>query len=102
MLFSYHPSAMGVAYLACMGEGIMLAKAAAGRTKQATLALHLWCQTAASVMALLGFYAIYKNKKNNNAPHFTSTVPRRRPSRLPASGPDRAARARRSTGSSAR
>ena len=72
----------------------MLAKAAAGRTKQATLALHLWCQSAASVMALLGFYAIYKNKKNNNAPHFTSTVPAPGPSRLPASGSDRAARVR--------
>ena len=52
----------------------MLAKAAAGKTKMATLALHLWTQAAASLIALAGFYAIYKNKKNNGAKHFTSLV----------------------------
>lgn len=52
----------------------MLAKAAAGKTKMATLALHLWTQAAASLIALAGFYAIYKNKKDNGAKHFTSMV----------------------------
>jgi hypothetical protein len=52
----------------------MLAKAASGPSKMATLALHLWTQAAASLIALAGFYAIYKNKKNNGAKHFTSMV----------------------------
>lgn len=61
----------------------MLAKAAAGKTRMATLALHLWTQAAASLIALAGFYAIYKNKKNNGAEHFTSMVRRTVPHESP-------------------
>lgn len=63
---------MSVAYMACMGEGILLAKAAAGKAGQAKLLLHLWTQAVASLLALAGFWAIYENKNRNKAKHFTS------------------------------
>lgn len=84
----------------------MLAKAASGPRKMATLSIHLWCQAAASFIALAGFYAIYKNKENNGAKHFTSLV-RSLPPRpdstpgaqpLPSPHPSLCVRRHRSTG----
>ena len=60
VLFTYHPTAMTLAYLGIMGEGVLLAKAAYGKNKPAKLQQHLWAMGAASAVAVAGHYAIYK------------------------------------------
>lgn len=71
-LFGWHPALMSASYLAVMGEGILTAKAAYGKTKREQLEVHLWCQALATALAAAGFGAIYKNKENMGKPHFTT------------------------------
>jgi cytochrome b-561 domain-containing protein 2 len=73
-MFGYHPVAMALAYTLLMAEGTVLAKRATslppGEERLSLLLKHMAVQTAAVVIALLGAYAIYRNKENNSKAHF--------------------------------
>eukprot|EP00271_Cylindrocystis_brebissonii_P015737 TRINITY_DN38727_c0_g1_i1.p1 TRINITY_DN38727_c0_g1~~TRINITY_DN38727_c0_g1_i1.p1 ORF type:complete len:317 (-),score=36.56 TRINITY_DN38727_c0_g1_i1:283-1233(-) len=70
--FGYHPPLLAAGFLFFMGEGIMVAIGAKGKSRQILLKLHALLQALAAGAIFAGMYAIYTNKTLNNKLHFTS------------------------------
>ena len=64
-LFSYHPTAMSIGFLALMTEGVLSAlrfRRLEGQQRVAAIQTHLYIQAVATVAVTLGFVAIARNK----------------------------------------
>eukprot|EP01062_Namystynia_karyoxenos_P055269 TRINITY_DN4602_c0_g2_i1.p1 TRINITY_DN4602_c0_g2~~TRINITY_DN4602_c0_g2_i1.p1 ORF type:complete len:246 (+),score=54.45 TRINITY_DN4602_c0_g2_i1:63-800(+) len=75
--FCYHPVGMTLAFTVLMTEGVLVGHKAVclplGAERLRLLKRHMWIQLGATAAALVGFWAIYRNKDLHNKEHFTST-----------------------------
>lgn len=75
VLFAWHPALMSVGFLSFMTEGLITARElrpTEGAVRVARLWHHAKIQCAAALCVLLGFYAIWENKRRNGKAHLTS------------------------------
>jgi hypothetical protein len=63
--FSYHPTAMIIAYIAMAGNSALIKKIG-GKTNTE---IHGYMMTAAAALSAFGWYVIYTNKDMNGKPH---------------------------------
>jgi len=70
-LFSYHPALMTLGILVIGLEGILLMKDRRVALKN-KVTVHWICEVLGLLLTYLGFLAIYNNKENKGAEHFTT------------------------------